>query len=559
VWISNEYRVQYNLDGGEGDAPVDNNVYIVNDADTPFVLAPEDPTFYRDGYNFVGWKYSLTTSILYNNTSGLFDSVLAQNSDANGIVTFYAVWSQKEYHISYNLKGGVAGSYAPINVMYGEDVIISAPTQAGYDFIGWRATTDATADGTLTKGAQYLSSGSYRLWDGQRAVNVTTFRDLCSVNDATVKFEAMWDNATYSVSYDRNGGTGTIVGEMTSIKVGQIIELPTLSNANRVGYTFAGWSLDKVNPIAAHTEFTTEMVEGGVNTVVFYAVWETNPYTVEYRYTEDQTYAVMETAYTTEFNIPSYTRVGYTFGGWSIEGADSNAYWSNDGVYWYKLGSTAVKGTYFKNLTSESGGKVTINAVWTPVQYRILYNANGGTGAAPIDSSLYVIGDYVTLKPYDGLNGTNGNKVCIGWSLDPNGGVTGDSEFTEGLAGKADATNAVTLYASWIEGLCVITLDLSGITVSAVPAGWTSTGNGIYTASVEYKSSMKEVLSAWDNVTLSKDGNTFSGFSYGSDSITSNVTVTPQFEVVDMTIAYAFAAVVGGAVIGIIAITRFRL
>ena len=558
VWINNEYRVQYNLDGGEGDSPVDNNVYIVNDADTPFVLAPETSAFYRDGYTFVGWRYSQTTSILYNNTSGLFDSVLAQNSDANGIVTFYAVWSQKEYKISYNLKGGVAGSYAPINVMYGEDVIISAPTQAGYDFVGWKATTTATEDGRLTKGAQYMSSGSYRLWDGQRAMNVTTFRDLCSVDGGVVTFEAVWDNATYSVSYDRAGGTGTIIGEMTEIKVGQIIRLPTLSNASKTGYTFLGWSVDKVNALPSNTEFTTDMVAGGVSTVVFYAVWEANAYIVQYRYFDDQTYAVLDTTYTSSFSIPTTNRVGFTFGGWNIVGADSGAYWSNDGTSWYKLGSTAVKGTYFKDLTSTPNGTVTIDAIWNPIQYRIAYSANGGTGTAPTDSQLYRVGDSIALKDYHVLEGTNGNKSIIGWSLETTGSITTVSEFTEGLASRADVTNTVIFYASWVEGLCTVSIDLTGVVVSEVPAGWYQTTPGIYSTSVEYGSSMKDVMDAWSKVTLTKDGNTFAGWNYGGGTVVGNVDVQPNFEKVDMNILYIFGGVMAAVVVGIIALARFR-
>ena len=537
---------------------MDNNVYIVNSPDTPFTLVETATGFFRDGYTFVGWRYSLTTSILYNNTSGLFDSVLAQNADANGIVTFYAVWSQKEYKISYNLKGGVAGAYAPINVMYGEDVIISAPTQAGYDFVGWKATTTATEDGRLTKGAQYMSSGSYRLWDGQRAMNVTTFRDLCSTDGGIVTFEAVWDNATYSVSYDRCGGTGTIIGEMTEIKVGQIIRLPTLSNASKTGYTFLGWSVDKVNALPSNTEFTTDMVEGGVSTVVFYAVWEANAYTVQYRYSEDQTYAVLDTTFTTAFTIPTTTRTGFTFGGWNIVGADSTAYWSNDGASWYKLGTTAVKGTYFRDLTSTPNGNVTIDAIWTPISYRIAYSANGGTGTAPTDSQLYRVGDSITLKDYHVLEGTNGNKSIIGWSLETTGSVTTVSECTEGLASRADGTNTVIFYASWVEGLCTVSIDLTGVTVSEVPAGWYETTPGIYSTSVEYGSSMKDVMDAWSKVTLTKDGNTFSGWNYGGGTVVGNVDVQPNFEKVDMNILYIFGGVMAAVVVGIVALARFR-
>ena len=556
-WVPYEYNVQYRLDGGEGDAPVDNNVYEVNNPETPLVLA-DSTGFERAGYTFVGWRYSLDSSAIYINTSGLFESILAQNADSNGIVTLYAVWSQKEYLIEYNLKGGVAGPYAPQSAMYGEDFFVSAPTQSGFDFAGWRATTNATENGLLTKGAQYFSSSSYKLWDGSRTVNVSTFRDLCSVDSGKVTFEAMWSNASYSVSYDKNGGSGTIVGGMNNIRIKQAIVMPQFTDAEKTGYTFVGWSVDGVNPIAPGTEFTTSMVEGGVNTVVFYAVWETNPYTVQYRYTPEQNYISTGTTYTAEFNIPTYERAGYAFDGWEITGADSNAYWSPDGDSWYKLGNAKVTGTYFKNLTSIRGTTVTINALWKPLQYRISYSSNGGTGVAPVDSNLYMVGSDVTLKDYHVLDGTNGNKTIIGWSLDAKGSVTSFKTFTEGLAGRADATGTVNLYAVWAEGLCTVTIDLTGITVSEVPAGWVDIGDGKYSTTVEYGTSMKDVMSGWESVSLMKDGYAFTGWNYGNGTVVGNAEVEPTFEEVDMSVAYIFGGAVAAVVAGIFIVSRFK-
>ena len=561
VWISNEYRIQYDLgEGGvSGNPPIDNNVYIVDVTD--LALAGSDG-FQKRGYSFAGWKYSPTSTTIYVST-GKFDSRLATSADSNGVVTLYAVWDQKEYKIAYNLKGGIAGPFAPVSVMYGEDVKISSPTQAGYDFLGWRASTASTSSGVLDPGASFESSSGFVPWDGSKTVkrsgyDYNVFRDLCATDGGTVVFEAVWDNATYSVSYDKKGGTGTIINEITQIKVGDVITLPTFSDASKTGYTFGGWSIDGTNPLQPGTLFSTDMVEGGVNTVVFVAVWDANPYTVKYRYTADQTYATMDANYTVAFRVPTYDRSGYTFGGWSINGADSNAMWSNDGVSWYKIGTSTVKGTYFKNLTSALNGTVTIDAIWSPISYRLVYNANGGTGQVPVDSELYIIGNKVTLKDYHVLDGTNGSKVVIGWSLDSKGSTTTITEFTEGLASRADVTNTVILYAAWIEGMCNVSIDLTGITVSEVPAGWVQSTPGVYTTSVEYGASMKDVMSAWDRVTLTKDGYSFSGWNYGSGTVSGNIEVNPTFDAVDMNIMYIFAGVIGAAVVGVVVLTRFR-
>ena len=100
--------------------------------------------------------------------------------------------------------------------------------------------------------------------------------------------------------------------------------------------------------------------------------------------------------------------------------------------------------------------------------------------------------------------------------------------------------------------------SLTGVVVSEVPAGWYQTTPGIYSTSVEYGSSMKDVMDAWSKVTLTKDGNTFSGWNYGGGTVVGNVDVQPNFEKVDMNILYIFGGVMAAVVVGIVALARFR-
>ncbi len=107
--------------------------------------------------------------------------------------------------------------------------------------------------------------------------------------------------------------------------------------------------------------------------------------------------------------------------------------------------------------------------------------------------------------------------------------------------------------------MCTVSIDLTDVTVSEVPAGWIMTAPGIYSTTVEYGSSMTDVMSVWSSVTLTKDGNTFTGWNYGGGTVVGNVDVTPKFEEVNMSVMYIFGAVVGAVVIGIIALSRFRI
>ena len=103
-----------------------------------------------------------------------------------------------------------------------------------------------------------------------------------------------------------------------------------------------------------------------------------------------------------------------------------------------------------------------------------------------------------------------------------------------------------------------MTIDLTGITVSEVPAGWIDLGDGRYSTTVEYGSSMKDVMSGWETVSLTKDGYTFTGWNYGSGTVVGNSEVEPAFEEVDMSIAYVFGGAVAAVVVGIIVVSRFK-
>ncbi|MBQ3735786.1 MAG: leucine-rich repeat protein, partial [Candidatus Methanomethylophilaceae archaeon] len=430
------YQVQYNPNGGSGTSPVDPNNYVIGDE---FHIAEVDENvFYRYGYSFVGWKYSLDDDVIYDD-DGTFKEELARNADPDThAVTFYAVWAQKSYKINYELEGGRYGSSAPTNVRYGDAVTISNPTRVGYRFEGWTATG-------LTSGALYYSkSGMFMHWNGT-VVDATVFRDLTDRSTdrvtASVTLTAHWAEASYSTDYNPNGGTWTSISSTQyQISIGDIIELPTVRGEKKTGYTFAGWGIDTVNTIPAGTRLTEAMITDP-DKFTLYAIWAPVVYQIQYRYTPDYQYSTVNVDYGSTAFIPILDRAGYTFRGWSITGAGLEAEYSRDGQQWYKLGSSLIDGTYFRNMSSETGGIVTMDAEWNSIEYRLSYNTNGGTGVAPVDTNVYKVGDPVEMKDYKDLIGTNGSKIIIGWSLEINGSAVNVNEFTQGLCTMADATN----------------------------------------------------------------------------------------------------------------------
>ena len=197
-----------------------------------------------------------------------------------------------------------------------------------------------------------------------------------------------------------------------------------------------------------------------------------------------------------------------------------------------------------------------MDATWDAIEYRLSYNTNGGTGVAPVDSNVYKVGDKVEMKDYKVLDGTNGSKIVIGWSLELNGSAVNVTEFTQGLCTVADATNTVNLYAVWVNDMCTVIVDLNGCSASTIPGGWVKNADGTYEKLVAYGTATKDALTDWDSVVLSKDGYNFTGWDYDTSTVMSSVTAYPTFDKVNMSVIYVFGGVI--AVFAVVAIIFAR-
>ena len=553
-WVSTDYYVTYNLNGGHGVTLANSGPYNI---DSDFI--PENPTgLVRDGYSFSGWAFTFDAVTAYA-FSGKFDSNMAfyAESSTSKTVTLYAVWAQLQYKIEYNLDSGVSGNYSPTKAFYGKTVTISNPSKVGYSFAGWTATG-------LTSDAQYVAGDGFVVWsDGSVAADSTEFKNLTYVQNGVVKLTATWSKATYRVQYDLNGGTGTISGGSTTGSVGDSFTFPTISSASKVGHEFSGWSTDGI-AVLKESIFTSAMAaradENGV--VTLKAVWTPISYNVEFRYMEGDTYTSTKGYFGVSLQIGEPERVGYEFIGWTSTDVKSpEALYSPDGVVWYSwpTGSDPADGCYLMSLCTVKNGTVHLTASWKAVDYRIAYSANGGAGTPPTDSKTYKVGDPLELAPITDLEGTWGNKIILGWSTDQTATVPLSLDtFVEGMAEKANLANIVTLYAVWIEGSYVVTVDIGDSKPSMVPSGWEINDDGKYQRDAEYGASVKEIMAEWDNVVLELDGQVFKSWKYSIGTVLTNVEVVAEFEAVSMEIMYIL--VVGIVAVAVVAFvfTRFE-
>ena len=192
------------------------------------------------GYQFDGW---------YDANGNKITSYTV--SDAH---TVYARFKANSYTVKFDANGGTTGSMSNQSHTYGVSQALTANafTRTGYTFAGWNTQADG-------KGTSYT--------DKQSVLNLTT------ENNGVVTLYAQWKPATYTITWDANGGT---VDPTTSTYTydGDPVALPT---PKREGYTFNGWYTaktggEKIDNIGKGNNPTSN--------VTYYAQWTENKYTI---------------------------------------------------------------------------------------------------------------------------------------------------------------------------------------------------------------------------------------------------------------------------------------
>ena len=119
--------------------------------------------------------------------------------------------SNTNYTITYNLNGGIVDNPTTYTVN-SNTFTLKKPTKSGYTFVGWTGSNGNTLqlEVTITKG---------------------TTGDLI--------YNANWTPLKYNVTFDSNGGTGTMKSQTFTHDVSQKI---TSNLYEKEGYAFAGWN-----------------------------------------------------------------------------------------------------------------------------------------------------------------------------------------------------------------------------------------------------------------------------------------------------------------------------
>lgn len=163
-WIPNEYKILFDTDGGD---PL-NYKNVLYDSNVTGL-----PTAYNEHFNFVRWEYNGNTFANGSKYVYAYD------------VTVKAIWTPKNYSISYSLGGGTLPANSPTLYTYVTDTFsLPTPSKFGYQFNGWelngRIISDITKGsyGNITLIAQwkgveraYTQAGDYTISDEVIIVN----------------------------------------------------------------------------------------------------------------------------------------------------------------------------------------------------------------------------------------------------------------------------------------------------------------------------------------------------------------------------------------------------
>ena len=301
-----------------------------------------------------------------------------------------------------------------------------------------KTVTFSVSSADPTKGTVTDNSGTYNSGtsltatavplDGYEFVNWTSGEEEVSKENPyvftvteDVSLTANFQATTFTISYELDGGQlaegDTNPGEYTIESVA--IEL---KNPTKTGYTFAGWLKDGEETPSTKATIAT----GTTGNLKFTAQWTINQYTITFDTDGGSEVASITAAYESTVTKPADpTKEGYDFAGWDPE---------------------------FPETMPLNGA--TLKAKWTPKQYTITFDTDGGSEVASITAAY---GSTLT-KPADP---TKEGYDFAGW----------DPEFPETMP-----LNGATLKAKWTETSSIKALFRDSKAVNVYTVGGTLVG-----------------------------------------------------------------------------------
>ena len=239
--------------------------------------------------------------------------------------------------------------------------------------------------------------------------------------------------ASYSVSYNANGGSGAPGGQTKWHN--ESLKLQT-GVPSRSDHTFAGWATSSSGTVAYSAGGT--LASGVKNAIALYARWNPKVY-----YNPNGGTGAPGTQtkpYNANLTLSGTkpTRVGYTFKNWNTAANGSGTTYNSSGTY-------------------STNSPVTLYAQWTPISVTLTYNANGGSNAPASQTKVYD----TPLKLQTGIP-TRTGYTFKGWATTQARANEGIVDYSAGGTYSTNQTSNFTLWAAWDPNPYDVTYNANG-------------------------------------------------------------------------------------------------
>lgn len=305
------------------------------------------------------------------------------------------------YTVTFNANGGDGAMETQTFTENVEQALTTSVfTMTGHDFTGWS-----------------LESGDKVAYTDGQTITI----------DADISLYAVWTAQTYEVTFNANGGEGSMTAQTFTYDEEQDL---TQNAFTKEGHTFVGWATSETGNVAYGDEQPITVSED----TALYALWEANKYEMTFNANggngsmDNQSYT-----YGVAANLTSnaFTKTGYTFQGWATEAGGEVVYADGASV----------------SLTEND----TLYAVWKINSYQITFDANGGEGTMEKQSV-----EYLTPAALNENKFTKTGYTFQGWATEASGEAAYADKSTVSLSEDE------TLYAVWTINTYTVTFNANG-------------------------------------------------------------------------------------------------
>ena len=489
------YTLHYNANGGSGSMPDESHIYT-----NRFNLAAN--AFTKPGYTFGGWTNRTGTAFANaaSIASGAVFGVTYTNATTR-TANLYATWKARAYTVTLNPQSGTGGTTSVTATYAAALPPVTAPTRTGYTFGGYYDQTGGAgtqyynADGTGARAWDKAAAATlYAKWTAARvtvlfdakggafadgtAVDaqgrasksvvydqvygdlptpvragytfagwynsgaVITSTTICRRTDAHTLF-ASWKANAYTVTLNPQSGTGGT----TSVTATYAAALPSVPAPTRTGYTFGGYytGTGGAGTLYYNADGTGARAWDKAAAATLYAQWTAKTYPVELDWQDGSggTISVTATFASALPPITAPTRTGYVFDGYY-------AMRNGGGTRYYNADGTGARAWDLDR------GSPVLYAKWTPVNYPVTLDPQGGAGGSAAVTATYDAAlPTVTVPERAGYD-------FGGYYTDVNGAGQQYYASNGTSARKWDMTASTTLYAKWTAKKYRVTFDRQG-------------------------------------------------------------------------------------------------